>query len=262
MLAFPTSDRSLGPTRSTVSRSPRLAMSVLPALFTLAIALPLAAQDAPPPLQVTTDLGFVNAAGNTDVTTFNVGEELVYTTGPWGIKQTFGVVYGRTDGEVSTSLWRAGIRGDRSVGGRLGIYLLGAFDRNTFAGITRRFEEGAGLVLKALETPTDRLEFEAGAGLTQQRSTERVSSSFASARASGTYRRSFGEDSYLQLTSEVLPNLEDSEDLRVNSGAELVAPISARIAMKLAYVVRYDNLPEPDFQAMDRIFTTGIQLSF
>lgn len=110
---------------------------------------------------------------------------------------------------MSTSLWRAGTRGDRSVGGRLGIYLLGAFDRNTFAGITRRFE-----------------------------------------------------DSYLQLTSEVLPNLEESEDLRVNSGAELVAPISAQIAMKLAYALRYDNLPEPGFEKTDRLFTAGLQISF
>ena len=62
-------------TRSTVSRGARRAIPVLPALLTLAIAFPLAAQDAPPPLQVTTDLGFVNAAGNTDVTppTFNGG---------------------------------------------------------------------------------------------------------------------------------------------------------------------------------------------
>lgn len=196
-------------TESAAPGGARVALRILPAVLALAIALPAAGQDAPPPLQVTTDVGFVNAAGNTDVTTFNVGEELLYTTGPRGIKQTFGVVYGRTDGEVSTSLWRAGIRGDRSVGGRLGIYLLGAFDRNTFAGITRRFE-----------------------------------------------------DSYLQLTSEVLPNLEESEDLRVNSGAELVAPISAQIAMKLAYALRYDNLPEPGFEKTDRLFTAGLQISF
>lgn len=251
------------PSRTSICSLPRTgSLGALPALLALAFALPLAAQDAPPPLQVTADLGFVNAAGNTEVTTFNVGEELLYTTGPWGIKQTFGVVYGRTDGEVSTSLWRAGIRGDRSVGSRLGIYLLGAFDRNTFAGITRRFEEGAGLVFTALESTTDRLEFEAGAGLTQQRSTERVNSSFASARGAGTYRRSFSEASYLQLTSEVLPNLEESDDLRVNSGAELVAPISSQIAMKLTYMIRYDNLPEPGFEKTDRLFTAGLQISF
>jgi len=249
----------------TGSRPTRSGMTplggVLPALLALGFALPAAAQDAPR-LQATTDLGFVNAAGNTDVTTFNLGEELLLSSGPWGIKQTFGVVYGRSDGTVSTSLWRAGIRGDRSVGGRLGIYLLGAFDRNTFAGITRRFEEGAGLVLRALETPTDRLEFEGGGGLTQQRSTTGESTSFASARAASTYRRSFSEASHVQLSSEVLPNLEDSEDLRVNSTAELVAPISARIGMRLAYTIRFDNLPEPGFEKTDRLFTAGLQISF
>jgi len=250
------------PVSCTLRRGLRPSGGALAALLVLGFALPVAAQDVPSSVQATTDLGFVNAAGNTDVTTLNVGEELLLSYGPWGIKQTFGVVYGRTDGTVATSLWRAGIRGDRAVGSRLGIYLLGAFDRNTFAGITRRFEEGAGVVVKALETPTDRLEFEAGAGLTQQRSTTNESTSFASARGAGTYRRSFSEASHIQLSSEVLPNLEESEDLRVNSAAELVAPISARIAMKLAYAVRFDNLPEPGFEKTDRLFTAGLQISF
>lgn len=232
------------------------------ALAALAAAVsPLSAQDANP-FSATVDLGFVNAAGNTEVTTVNVGQELLASRGVWGLKQTFGVIYGRTDGVESASLWRAGLRGDRAVGEKLGIYVLGAFDRNRFAGITRRFEEGAGLVFRALETPTDRLEFEGGAGLTQQRSTLGVNSSFASARAAGTYRRSFAESSYAQLTTEVLPNLEESDDLRVNSAAELVAPLSQSIAMKLAYVVRFDNLPEPGFRKTDRIFTAGLQLSF
>lgn len=213
-------------------------------------------------VKVTTDLGFVNAGGNTDVTTVNVGEELLAQFGAWGLKQTFGVVYGRTDGVVSTSLWRAGLRGDRAIGGRLGVYLIGAFDRNTFAGVSRRFEEGAGLVLRALDTPANRLEFEGGGGYTQQRSTSEESETFASARAAGTYRRSFSEASHAQLTTEFLPNLEDTEDLRVNSAAELVAPLAQSLAFKVSYVVRYDNLPEPTFQTTDRIFTVGLQITF
>jgi putative salt-induced outer membrane protein YdiY len=213
-------------------------------------------------VKVTTDLGFVNAGGNTDVTTFNVGEDLLARFGAWGIKQTFGVVYGRTDGVVSTSLWRAGVRGDRAIGGRVGVYVIGAFDRNTFAGISRRFEEGAGLVLRALDSPANRLEFEGGGGYTQQRSTTDEKETFASARAAGTYRRSFSEASHAQLATELLPNLEDSEDLRVNSTAEVVAPLARSLAFKVSYLVRYDNLPEPTFQKTDRIFTVGLQITF
>jgi putative salt-induced outer membrane protein YdiY len=213
-------------------------------------------------VKVTTDLGVVDASGNTDVQTFNVGEELLATRGPWGIKQTFGVVYGRTDGETSASLWRASLRGDRTLSGRLGVYLIGAFDRNRFAGISRRFEEGAGVVLRAVRTEAHLLELEAGAGLTQQRSTEEVDDAYTSARAAGTYRWSFGESSHAQLTTEVLPNLEESDDVRVNAGAELVAPLAQALAMKLSYVVRFDNLPEPGFEKADRIFTAGLQVTF
>jgi putative salt-induced outer membrane protein len=216
----------------------------------------------PDPFKLTTDLGFVNSGGNTDVTTFNVGEELLARFGSWGLKQTFGVVYGRTDGVVSASLWRAGVRGDRALGARIGVYLIGAFDRNTFAGITRRFEEGAGLVVRVLDTEVDRLELEGGGGYTQQRSTTDESHTFASARAAGTYRRSFSEASHVQLGTEMLPNLEETDDLRVNSTAELVAPLSQSLALKVAYAIRYDNLPEPTFQKTDRIFTVGLQITF
>src|SRR5688572_20308541 len=119
-------------------------------LGALAWAAPARAQDSDS-LKVTADLGFVAATGNTDVTTFNVGEEVLATLGAWGLKQTFGVVYGHTDGETSASLWRASLRGDRTLGGRFGVYAIGAFDRNRFAGISRRFEEGAGLVVKAAD---------------------------------------------------------------------------------------------------------------
>jgi putative salt-induced outer membrane protein len=232
------------------------------ALFAMpAVPGPARAQDTDS-VRVTTDLGWVDATGNTDVTTFNLGEELLAAVGVWGFKQTFGVVYGRTEGETSASLWRATARADRTLAGRFGIYAIGAFDRNRFAGISRRFEEGAGVVVKAVQSDANLLELEAGGGLTQQRSVTDESTSFASARAAATYRRSFSEASHAQLTVEVLPNLEESDDLRTNAGAELVAPLSQRIAMKLSYMLRYDNLPEPGFKKSDRVFTAGLQIVF
>ena len=236
-------------------------VTVLTALTLALLALPVGAQDTDS-IKVTTDLGLVDATGNTDVRTLNIGEELLAKWGAWGLKQTFGAVYGKTDDETTASLWRASVRGDRSLGSVFGVYLLGAFDRNRFAGIRRRFEEGAGVVVRAVQTPAHLVELEAGGGLTQQRSTTGESTSFASARAAATYRRSFSEASHAQLSIEVLPNLEESDDVRTNGTVELVAPLSQRIAMKLAYVLRYDNLPEPGFQKSDRIFTAGLQITF
>ena len=58
---------------------------------------------------------------------------------------------------------------------------------------------------------------------------------------------------------------------RLNTESALVAPISARIGLKLGYVIRYDNLPglRPDpnpngerFKKTDRFLTAGITLSY
>ena len=120
---------------------------------------------------------------------------------------------------------------------------------------------GDGLILNVGST-AGRIAYEGGGGYTQQRSTTDESHTFASARGAATYRRSFSEASHVQVGTEELPNLEESEDLRVNSAAEVVAPLSQSLALKVSYVIRYDNLPEPTFQKTDRIFTVGLQITF
>jgi putative salt-induced outer membrane protein YdiY len=42
----------------------------------------------------------------------------------------------------------------------------------------------------------------------------------------------------------------------------LIAPISQRIGLKISYVIRYDNVPQAGFSTTDRLFTTGLQLTF
>lgn len=62
------------------------------------------AQDAPPSrTQLTLGIGFVNAAGNTDVTSLTVGEKLTSRLGRVILSQNVKVLYGRTDGRTTSS---------------------------------------------------------------------------------------------------------------------------------------------------------------
>ena len=61
---------------------------------------------------------------------------------------------------------------------------------------------------------------------------------------------------------EFLPNLQESRDVRLNTETSLVAPLSGKVAIKLAYAIRFDNLPEPGFKKTDRVFTSGVQIVF
>lgn len=229
-----------------------------------ALALPslLAAQDKPKPREFAADLGYVNATGNTDFSAFNVGEKLVLRANKWEHKQQFGAIYASQDGKQTSNLLFTNWRSDWSFHPRLALFGYAGYDRNTFAGISRRFEEALGLSAKLVAAAQDAWSLEAGLGMNQQRAVSGTESNFASVRSATTYRHNFSKSSYFQQVVEFLPNLKTSEDYRVNTESALVAPISAHVAMKLGYVVRFDNLPEAGRNKSDRILTSGLQFNW
>jgi putative salt-induced outer membrane protein len=116
--------------------------------------------------------------------------------------------------------------------------------------------------VRTIGSATDTLRIEGGVSVTQETAVGGAQSNFTAGRAAAAWRHAFTEASYFQQNLEFLPNLSDTDDYRFNTESALVAPISARIGVKLSYVIRYDNLPEPGFSTTDRLFTTGIQLTF
>lgn len=248
-------------------------MRPLPAFLALPIGLALALpgpalpQAAPAPVkkvEFTGDLGFVNTAGNSDVTTFNVGDKLVIQneTKRHILTQLFGLIYGRSEGETVANNWRASGRYEYGMTPRLYLFGLLGVDRNRLAGIDRRFEEAAGLTWKALVLPRDELSFEVGASLVQQRPVVGVDDNYVAGRTSALYKHLFRENTAFTQLVEFLPNFETGDDYRINSESALVASLSRNLAFKVAYVIRFDNLPEPGFEDMDRILTTGLQIAY
>jgi len=247
----------------------RFAPAFALAALVMAAAHPVRAQDAPKPpaIEFSADLGLVDVSGNTSVTTLNAGEKLLRRMAPWEFRQDFSVVYGETDGEESSNLWRASLRGDYGLSERLALYVRTGFERNKFAGITSRFAEGAGGVFKVLNTDIDQLEVQAGFEVTQQKTLDDTES-FSSLRGAMAFKHVIGATASFSQSVEFLPNLDDSEDYRINSETTLLAPISQRIGMKASYQVRFDNQPALNaagtapLRKSDRILSTGIQISF
>jgi putative salt-induced outer membrane protein len=242
------------------------------AVATIAMCLTstiVAAQDkAPPPSEFNTDLSFVSVSGNTSVTTLSLGERWIRRLAPWEFQQELGSVYGRNDGTETSNLWRASLRGDYGLSARMALYARTAFDRNKFAGVKSRFAEGVGAVAKLLATDIDQLNVEGGFEMTQQDNLDGTNDSFASLRAASTWKHMLAANTYFFQGVEVLPNLDESDDYRINSETSIVAPLSAHVAMKASYVVRFDNLPSLNaagtapLRKSDRILSTGIQVTF
>lgn len=255
---------SIHPLPAIAMVSTRHLLCALPCVALAARVQPLAAQqpDTASHLRFTGDVGVVYGSGNTSVTTLNLGENIGYAIRKWGITQSLQSVYGKSNGVESANEWHALVRGDRALDDGPSLYVLGAYDRNPYAGIARRFEEGAGLGDKVLRAVHDTIALQAGLSFTQQRTTDDSVANFPSARGEVTYTHHFAKTSYVLQDVEVLPDLRVGRNLRVNSTSALVAPLSKAIALKVSYVVRFDNLPPPTFKKTDKLLTSGLQVTF
>lgn len=237
-------------------------LQIVPALLAL-VAAPLTAQEPTPVVtKITADLGYVQASGNSTVTTTSFGQKLTQQRARLGLEQTFNFIYGEQNGVVNTNFLRGALRADFKLGGRLSTFATVAYDRNRFAGIKRRFEENLGLAYKAIDAVRDTLRIEAGFSVTQQTSVDGTVNDFPAGRAAAAYKHAFSASTYFAQAAEFIPNFKEPEDYRVNAESAIVAPVSARVNLKVAYLIRYDNLPEPTFKATDRVFTTGVQITF
>jgi putative salt-induced outer membrane protein YdiY len=210
----------------------------------------------------TGDFGFVDASGNTRLSTLNVGDKVVRTDGRLALSQLGAYVYGKTKGVESANQLRIAGRSDFAFLPRLATFAGVSFDRNPFAGFKRRTDEIAGLTWKAIVAPSDSLSLDGGGALTQESDLDGTSKSYPAARAAGAYKHNFTKSSYFTQLGEYIPNLKTSGAYRANSESAIVAPLSAHIGIKTAYIVRYDSKPPVTFGTTDRVLTTGIQISY
>ena len=214
------------------------------------------------PVTGTIDLGLVASSGNTNLTTFNLGQKLEYVTGKWDVTQGARMVNGQTDGVETANEYAVFVRPAYVLSARWKAYVLGSWDRNPFLGITTRWQEGLGLSFEALHNTRHTLDLDGGFSFFQQEFTSGENTSFPAARGQVTYRYSFTEKAYFQNVFVYLPNLEDASDYRINNEAAIVAPVAGHLALKASYVLQYQHAPQPGFVSTDNLYTTGLQVTF
>jgi len=214
------------------------------------------------PVKGSVDLGLVASSGNTDMTTFSLGEKLEYAKGAWVVTQGARMVNGQTNGVESANEYLVYVQPTYQLSSKWKGYVLGSWDRNPFIGITQRWQEGLGLSFAAAASAHHTLDLDGGFSFFQQEFTSGVSTSFPTARAQVKYRYSFTAKAYLQELFVYLPNLQDGADYRINNEVSLVAPVAGHLALKAAYLLQYQNAPQPGFARTDNLYTTGLQVTF
>jgi len=239
------------------------AFALLLAVSLTIAARPSSAQDVAQtkPTKIAADAAYISTNGNTETTTISGGDKIDHKTGDWLFTQEARATWGKADGQENVGNYMALLRPDYLISEKLSAYALGTWRRDVFSGISREFQEGAGLSFHALTGPTNQVDLDAGGGWIQRKDILGGEDTFSMARTGARYKHGFTEKAYFEARGAYLFNLEDGDDSQGNAALSLVAPIAGKFAMKLAYDVFYRNKPLPGFEKTDTTFGAGIQFA-
>ncbi len=252
-------------------------------------AAPLAAQQpcpcpaappAPPkpPYELTADFSLASAQGNQDVFTTALGEKFVYKWPRWKFTQQANVAYGRANGVTNAQLYTFGVRTDYAL--RPSVALFARIDAlsNEPAGLRSVLNEAVGVSWTLVKDARNELRFDAGLGALQRRfvtvgGIAQPAENDLVGNLDAFFKHTFSARAYFEQSVAFVPNLTTSSGWLATGRSSLVAPITARLGLKLGYLATFNNAPSilpvrlPDRPApvrakkFDGLLTAGVQFT-
>jgi putative salt-induced outer membrane protein len=223
-----------------------------------------------PPYEFIADFALAASQGNQEVNTVSLGQKYSYDFGTWKFSQFASALRGSANGVKNAELYQGGARGDYNLTKKLTAYISTAGLRNTPAGLKSQFNEGIGIGYKFVDTDMDKFQMSAGFGALQRSFLGRGgNTSDAVGNVDGLYRHLFSKVSYFEQTAGLTPNFTTTKAWLFTSNSALVAPLSAKIGIKIGYLINYNNAPPligttgtTRFKKFDGLLTTGVQFTY
>ena len=226
-----------------------------------------------PPYEFVADFALAASQGNQEVTTVSLGQRYSYAFPNWKFAQSASALRGTANGVRNAELFQGTLRLDRVLTKPWSLYVATAALRNTPAGLTSQFSEGLGVGYQFLDTDTNKFSLSAGVGALQRTFLGMApgTSDFVG-NVDGMYRHLFSKVSYFEQTAGVIPNFTTTDAWLFTSKSSVVAPLSARIGIKVTYLVNVNNAPPLNpttvanltdrFKKFDGLLTTGVQFTY
>jgi putative salt-induced outer membrane protein len=211
-----------------------------------------------------TGLSFVATSGNSDTQTLGLDLKFERKPEPWGVVFGGSFIRAEQDEELTAERYVGYVRGMRALNERWEIFAGLSGEKDQFAGYDLRGVAEAGATYKALTGPVHELSFDGGLTWTSEDFVEGQGSDneYFGAILGLAYKWSFSENAYLGQLLDYYPNFDNSSDWRLVSETSLQGSLTSRLALKLAYLIRYDNEPVPGFDDTDTTATASLVLKF
>ena len=225
---------------------------------------PSAAPPAPPPKPAPTwdlklGLSYLATSGNTDNSSTGFDASYRQEWDVWSLEANAAAIRAtRNDAETAENA-SSQVRGRRKIVDGLEATAGLRGETNRFAGIDLRTIADTSLSWNAVTTPTWRLRTLYGVSWTREepRGEQPVRSSLGGLlQVQNIVKISEGSEINGQVTA--YPDMEDTEDYRINANVALQAALNRHLGLRLGYDIKYDNEPIRGFERTDTISTAAL----
>lgn len=233
--------------------------AALVALVLPAVAL---ADDPPPPSQFSLGLAWVQSNGNSNTSTG--GFDFLYkgTYGAWGLEGTANFLRSEQEDVLTAERYGAGLRGTYAFAERWKAFAGVGWLKDQFAGLDSRLVLDGGVQYALLTGPDHTLDLVGGLAWTSDELVTGESVSSFGGVAGADYAWIISEGAKLTDRFRFYPSFEESDDWRVLNEFAVEAAIVSSLALKVAYLFRYDNEPVPGFVKTDTTVSTSLVFKF
>jgi putative salt-induced outer membrane protein len=229
---------------------------------------PEAAPEPPEPnWELKLGLSYVATSGNSDTSSGGFDLEYKKEWEVWSLEAGANALRADEDDETTAERYGAFVRGGRELTERLSLTAGLSLLEDRFTGVDLRTVADLGLKQQWVDTET--WTFDTTAALTWTREelvdnpddpdADTSEDSFgALLKLAATWQMSENASATSKLT--YYPNFDESDDYRFDGELGVQAALTSAWALKVAYQVRYDNLPVPGFDTTDTTTTASLVL--
>ncbi len=205
------------------------------------------------------EAGVGNTTGNTDEVSGVLGLSLVREGIKLRHKLSALVDYRRTNGATSREKYAASYGMDYFLHDGLYIYGLIGWERDEFAGYTRRFTQSAGIGYQALKTDHMTLTLDAGPALRQTSYVDTGDENEFAGRASLAYRWKFNDGWEFAQDASILSGTVNTTLISTTS---LTAAVSKSLSTRLSFNLQKEKNPPIGRESTDTATRASIVYSF
>jgi putative salt-induced outer membrane protein len=209
----------------------------------------------------TTEGGVVVANGNSRSQSFTVKDENNYTwdddKNTFNFKGSF--LQTKALGVLNAKRWDAALRYERAITERLSLFLGQGVESDRFAGFMQRYNTDVGPKYIFVKDENFTWNGELGYRYSRERRLDSSEISKNQVRIYTELNKQWNDATSTKYWVEYLPNFSNSNDWLLNSELSTSAAITTILAIKAAFLVKYDNTPAPTAGTKtDSLFTTSL----